>query len=367
MFQILVIEDDPITRITTEKYLKDAGHHTITAENGKVGVYEAINHQPDLILCDIVMPEINGYEVLNTLKKNKNTVHIPFIFLTAKESKEDFREGMNLGADDYLMKPINSRNLLDVIELRLEKKASQRLQVKMELGKAQEYLQNKSSHEYNTPLSGIILSADLALQRYSQLKDDDIKILLKNILFSAKILENTVQNERLYQYLLEAEEDEEKRKLYADGVFESPKDSLEEITQELAEIYEREDDIILETQNTEIHISEQNFRKIIHELIENALKFSKKGSKVNISTSLQEDYFIMQIKDEGLGMTEEQITEIDAYKQFNREIKEQQGLGLGLYITRKLLKFNRGKLSIESLPEKGTKTTAYFSLKALKK
>src|SRR4051812_20977154 len=105
MKKILLIEDNAGIRENTSEILSLANYSVITAENGKVGVELAQRERPDLIICDIMMPELDGYGVLHILGKKDDTASIPFIFLTAKTEKTDIRKGMNLGADDYLTKP----------------------------------------------------------------------------------------------------------------------------------------------------------------------------------------------------------------------------------------------------------------------
>ncbi|MEQ8910353.1 MAG: response regulator [Vicingaceae bacterium] len=119
--KILLIEDDEAIRENTEEILEMANYEMITAENGKIGVQKAKAEKPDLIICDIMMPELDGYGVLYLLGKDPETSAIPFIFLTAKTEKTDRRKGMALGADDYLTKPYEEMDLLNAIEGRLKR------------------------------------------------------------------------------------------------------------------------------------------------------------------------------------------------------------------------------------------------------
>jgi CRP-like cAMP-binding protein/ActR/RegA family two-component response regulator len=121
MKSILVIEDNKDIRENTAEILDLAGFKTFTAENGKKGVDIAIKEKPDVIICDIMMPELDGYGVLHMIRKNENTQTIPFIFLTAKTERSDFRKGMEMGADDYVTKPFEDIELLNAIEIRLKK------------------------------------------------------------------------------------------------------------------------------------------------------------------------------------------------------------------------------------------------------
>lgn len=121
MKKILVIEDNLDVRETLEEVLELSGYNVSTAEDGAVGAKKALENTPDLIICDVMMPKLDGFGVLNILSKRPETTDIPFIFLTAKAEKEDFRRGMNLGADDYITKPFYKDELLQVIETRLKK------------------------------------------------------------------------------------------------------------------------------------------------------------------------------------------------------------------------------------------------------
>lgn len=122
MLKILVIEDDELIRETLLQLLESQSYRVIGAENGRVGVQMALSEIPDLILCDVQMPELDGYDVLRTLRQNSLAATIPFIFLTAQSDKTDFRRGMELGADDYLTKPFTKAELLGAIASRLLKR-----------------------------------------------------------------------------------------------------------------------------------------------------------------------------------------------------------------------------------------------------
>ena len=129
MKAILLIEDNEDIRENTAEILELAGYKSLTAANGMEGVAAAIQHKPDLIICDIMMPELDGYGVLHMLQKNPATQSIPFIFLTAKAERTEMRRGMEMGADDYITKPFTGTELLSAIESRLKKVEMLRLDV----------------------------------------------------------------------------------------------------------------------------------------------------------------------------------------------------------------------------------------------
>ena len=123
MKKILLIEDDVVLRENTSELLELSNYEVVNAPNGKIGVAIAKEIIPDIIVCDIMMPELDGYGVLESLTKNESTQHIPFIFLSAKTERSDVRRGMDLGADDYITKPFNEDELISAIESRLAKAA----------------------------------------------------------------------------------------------------------------------------------------------------------------------------------------------------------------------------------------------------
>jgi DNA-binding NarL/FixJ family response regulator len=121
MKKILVVEDEPATLANLVLMLEMEGFKAFSAPNGELGVAVAKRELPDVILCDVSMPELDGYGVLESLRADKATVSIPFIFLTAKTDKKDLRAGMNLGADDYLTKPASADEVLQAIRARLDR------------------------------------------------------------------------------------------------------------------------------------------------------------------------------------------------------------------------------------------------------
>ncbi len=132
MTRILIIEDEPAMRANLEDILELEGFVPLLAPNGKEGIRLARQQQPDLILCDVLMPDMDGHAVLQALRADPNTVRIPFIFLTAKGEHGDVRQGMESGADDYLTKPVRVDELLRAINSRLERRRQQKEEFKAE-------------------------------------------------------------------------------------------------------------------------------------------------------------------------------------------------------------------------------------------
>jgi DNA-binding NarL/FixJ family response regulator len=132
MIKILIIEDEPAMRANLEDILELEGFAPLLAANGREGIRLARQEQPDLILCDVLMPDMDGHAVLEALRQDESTMRIPFVFLTAKGERGDVREGMELGADDYLIKPVHVDELLRAIDTRLERRRQQKEEFKAE-------------------------------------------------------------------------------------------------------------------------------------------------------------------------------------------------------------------------------------------
>lgn len=141
MKNILLIEDNKDVRENTAEILELAGYNVSSAENGKLGVEMAISNVPDLIICDIMMPVLDGFGVLHLLNKNEHTAAVPFIFLTAKAERTDMRKGMEMGADDYVTKPFDDVELLNAVESRLKKAEAIRKEMKATAGDMNQMLE----------------------------------------------------------------------------------------------------------------------------------------------------------------------------------------------------------------------------------
>ena len=152
MVKILLIEDEELVRENVLELLDAEGFETCCADNGRVGINIAQQEVPDLILCDVMMPELDGYGVLEQVRQNPQTVTIPFIFLTAKAAKGDFRAGMELGADDYLTKPFTRAELLGAVGSQLRKKAAIAARYQSEINKTKQELEHKIRHDSLTGL-----------------------------------------------------------------------------------------------------------------------------------------------------------------------------------------------------------------------
>ncbi len=166
MSKVLIIEDEKNIRETIKEILELNDYEIATAENGLIGIAKALQFKPDLIVCDVMMPEMDGFETLRNIRAINDISNTPFVFLTEKTETRDFREGMNSGADDFLNKPFNTQELLEVIQLRITKSNQAKELFIQEINSLKEEVENlqnsinklsfNNSHVLRAPLLKIL-------------------------------------------------------------------------------------------------------------------------------------------------------------------------------------------------------------------
>ena len=360
MKKVLVIEDERSIRENILELLEAEDFDAIAVENGIKGIEMAKQSKPDLIICDVMMPELDGYGVLKALRSEPSTAMIPFIFLTALADKNDTRRGMELGADDYLTKPCTPEELLKAIATRLEKQAAISQQQTQKLEELRGNIAYSLPHELRTPLNGILGFSNLLLEDLDSLEKSEIREMVEQIHTSGNRLFRLVQNFLLYAELELIASNPERVKGLRSHNTDYPQSIITEQATQQAQKAERKDDLRLNLHNANVQISPNRLKKLVEELLDNACKFSAPGTPLNVSSELSGNSFILCVKDKGRGMTAEQITNLGAYMQFERKLYEQQGSGLGLAIAKLLAELHGGELTIQSIP--GEETTVRIVL-----
>ncbi|MBD3883496.1 response regulator [Phormidium tenue FACHB-886] len=354
MKTILVIEDEQAIRESLCDLLEVEGFSVLDAELGKEGVQLAEARLPDLILCDVHMPDMDGYHVLSHLRQNPHARTIPFIFLTAKGARADQRYGMNLGADDYLVKPCTSEEILAAITSRINRQDTLLSQSQHQLNTLRNNIALSLPHELHTPLNSILLFAEILMSEYDSIDRQEILQISEGIHTSANRLHRLIQNFLLYAQLEIATNDPVKRESLCSGQTALPHLVITEVATRLARQAGREADLVLQLKDATIRMSDLRLQKVVEELIGNAFKFSNAGHQVYVSSTVGLGGFVLRIVDQGRGMLPEQIASLGAYMQFDRHFYEQQGTGLGLIIAKRIVELHGGSLTIESVLGKQT-------------
>jgi DNA-binding response OmpR family regulator/anti-sigma regulatory factor (Ser/Thr protein kinase) len=356
MPRILLVEDDDTLREEMLTWLELEGYQTATATTGRAGLAAAVAEAYDLVISDIMMPDMDGPQLLNELRRRTDTRLLPVIFVTARAERSDVRLGMQLGADDYIIKPFTRLELLMAVETRLARLTEQQRQRDESLAALQRVLHHTLPHELRTPLSGILGFAEL-LQDVDSFSHKELREMAQLVMTSGKRLHRLLENYLLYAQIELIRKDEAKTELLRAARFDGANTVVKRIAERLSTQYNRRDDLelFLEEHDPLLAISSEDWEKIVIEIVDNAFKFSKQGQPVLIGAGLGDGAYLLSVQDHGRGMTPEQLKQIAAYVQFDRKVYEQQGLGLGITIARSLTELYAGSLHIQSKLEAGAR------------
>ncbi len=360
MPKILVVEDEKVQRLMVMTALKAEGYEAIGAESGANGIELARTLLPDLIISDIHMEMGDGYSMLTAIRNDQATATIPLIFITGMADLDSMRYSMELGADDFLPKPFSQEGLLNAVKVRLGKHQKLIQRASKQLDDLRATMSVTVPHEMRTPLNGILGYSDIMRKQFDDLEPLEVGRMAERIHKNAKRLERLVEN-----YLLYAQTEYQKTDLHEkpelfDSEIPNADKTIEQVAVQKAHDFGRSVDLELHLQPGRVSISPKYFAKIVEELVDNAFKFSKAGTRVIISSSYEESQYAFSVTDAGRGMTTEQISQIGAFVQFERKYYEQQGQGLGLTVAKRLVELHGGVVRIAS--EYGHSTTVTVTL-----
>ena len=357
MPKILIIDDDELVREMIATTLQVEGYETISAQDGNKGVEEARKQIPDLIICDVMMPGMDGYATLSAIRQNPATATIPFVFLTGQTTKSDMRQGMELGADDFLVKPVMVNDLVAAIQTRLQKHALTKKETERKLDELRVNLSLSLPHEIRTPLSGIVGFAEVLRDDNGTLKPEEISEMAALILKSAHRLGALVENFLTYAQLQILSTRSDRNSFVGRESTTGLKAHVEETAQKKTAGANRLKDLQVSVADAEAAITLQSMTRLVEELVDNAMKFSKPGSPIEVTSCAEGSEYVLKVRDYGAGMDSKHISDIGAYRQFGRTSREQQGSGLGLTITKMMTELYGGRFTIESEVGKGTVVT----------
>jgi signal transduction histidine kinase len=361
MKKILVIDDTDFIREDIATTLQFEGYETLTAEDGLAGVEKAKLERPDLILCDVSMPRLDGFGALEQIRRTEGIRTVPFIFLTAKAEKADMRRGMELGANDYLTKPFTTDELINAVTAQFAKVQHIEEQIGQEVGKRVDQLGANISyalpHEFRTPLTGIISSTDMIDMVANDLKNGrgidyvELESIAHDIRISAERLRHLTENFLIFTQLQNIASKPSdiallRKQMTEGGIL----GMVEDIFNMLATDLERTSDLTISVEDCEIAMDSKDIYKIIQEIASNALKFSKPGSPIIVNGRVDGNMYRLTIQDQGCGIKESDIPNLGVpFGQFDRLNNEQQGAGLGMAIVKKLLEIYNGSLTVQSV------------------
>jgi two-component system sensor histidine kinase/response regulator len=358
--RILVAEDHEPILMAIRRILEGEGYTVFTATDGVKALEVMEKVRPDLILADIMMPQMDGYALYEAVRARPEWVAIPFIFLTAKAEREDVLKGKSLGAEDYITKPFDPQELVVAVRARLERARAIREATEAEFDRLKQQIVAILGHELRTPLTYVRGYTELALDDVSSLSPETLQDFLEGIKRGADRLARLVENLLLLVRLDTGRAAEEFR-------------LLARVRRDLAAILERTvrqyeerasaGGVALETRVESnlppLQLCEPHFADALGQLVDNGIKFSRgMGKRVTVSARAVGGWVEVAVADEGVGIPSGEMSHLfERFRQIGREQMEQQGTGIGLAIARELIHLHGGDIAVESMPGKGSTFT----------
>ena len=355
---ILVIEDNAVMRTSIVDFLDIEGYKVIVAENGGAGLGILQLYHPDLIICDINMPDFDGYQILRHVRKNETLAKTPFLFLTALVDRKSMRLGMDLGADDYITKPFTNEELLSAVQSRLQRHLTLIKFNSEELERAKKQLTQLVAHELRTPLSSIVMIEQLISRKIDALSKEQVQDLLNSWKSGAHRLHHLVEQMVLLTQL-------DSGVLTPQYVKDDGKPNDIGAVVEMAVGIARQfayrhphGTVQLEAGDETFYVQaiSQALRHAFAEIISNALDFSPQDTVIVLKLSKHDEQVKVTITDTGGGLTTRRLERaLMPFEQIDRHKQEQQGMGLGLPITKKIIEVHGGGIIFQKVASGGTR------------
>lgn len=362
-YHILVVEDHEPLLNAIRLVLERAGYRVTTAPDGLEGLKALDQIRPDLIVADIMMPHMDGYTFYEAVRARPDGLTIPFIFLTARSTREDILRGKGMGAEDYLVKPFDPEELLVAVRARLKRSEEIQRATADEFDHLKQQIVNVLSHELRTPLTYISGYTELALDELPSLSIEELQQFLEGIRRGSERLN------RLVQDLLTLVRLDTGRARTEFQILVRPCDNLGALIRETVTKYQSVAaqngialDIRVPPELPPVPLCEPFFTDALSRLVDNAIKFSRdKGTQVIVEARAAGEGVEIAVVDDGIGIRPEAIPHLfECFRQIDREKMEQQGTGLGLAIARELIRLHGGEITVESRYGEGSTFTIYL-------
>lgn len=363
--RILVVEDHHLLQEAMQEILEVDGFEVLTAGDGLIALDMMQETCPDLILSDIMMPQMDGYEFYEKVRENPRWIRIPFIFLTARGDRDDILKGKAMGVEDYLIKPFDTQELLVAIHSRLKRAHDLQTVTDTEFDQLKQQIIDILSHELRTPLTYISGYTELALDDVAALTPETLQEFLIGIKRGADRL-NRLTDDFLMVVQIDtgraAKDFESFARVHHDlGTI------INRATQYYQMITPQKDIafvVAVDLALPPVKLHEGFFSNALNRLIDNAIKFSPQDSPyIEVRTATSPQWVQISVTDHGVGIAEEDVAHIfRRFQQINRDKMEQQGTGQGLYIAQSLIQLHGGKITVASRPGEGSTFTIHLPI-----
>ncbi len=362
--RILLADDDESEREKLGSILEAQDYVVKTSRNGKLALFDAIEFHPHLVIVNSSLPKLDGFKVLEHIRTNPLLQNTPVIVYSGQQGIA--RKAMDLGADDILFKPFTDKEFVHSVKTRLVKYQKQYSANPQRSHEVDTEVFASYYHEFNTLLHGILGGTNLLINANGKYSPQQTQELLFSVLKSGLRLNHSLSNLLLLEEIRRADINTQLITMFTNGV--SQKGWPNKITGELqhmtTEMYKRGDDLDIQLKDVAIRIKAEYLLRIFIEITDNALKFSKAGQKVTVTGRTDEENYIIEIKDNGKGFPHENLDGVAPYKQLSAKKYDHSGLGIGLYLAKRLVQFNFGEISVA--PNGGEGSVFTVSLPLLK-
>lgn len=347
MYKIVLIEDDIILAENTKTILEIHGFDCSVANKGQLGIELVQSISPDIVVCDIMLDEIDGFEVLNQIRALEQFIHLPFIFLTARADFMDKRRGMNSGADDFLTKPFMAKDLVETINSRLTISSQKKVSVVNEIKKnAVDIFFSVSSKEYLNPLDSIVNLSDTAINQLNNEQYANLNTLLTEINNEGRRVLNTTHKLRWYNQL--ANNINPWAKPVNRGMI-NIRDIQNTVLAELRQRFTKKVIIDFKSNlNTLNGYDEKWIKFLFTELYQNLFQYVDISYKAYSDTRLENDKFVLILRNHYQGNYAFETDDITPFFQANRRSNEMENIGLGLYIIKQWVDSINGTFKVEA-------------------
>lgn len=347
---ILIVDDDVHLAAALALALESNGYRTLHAANAAIGWELARNHLPDLILSDVEMPGKDGRRLLLEMRADPELRTRQFVLMTGKLTFGNQRTAMDLGADDFLLKPFSLTDLLRCVEARLKRAEMSRRLDEGAVAKLQQSLRSSLPHEFFAPLASVLGLTEMLLLDFDKLSPTEVRQELQTIHGAGRRLHRNLRN---YLLILELESPGVDRAL----PWLEETDVAEALTSgaaTAAEHRQRSDDLVLDVTGARVRAKASDLGIMMEELVDNALNYSRKKTPVEVQTRREGGTLRIIVNDAGRGMTPEQLQSLDSTWQRSRSTGEKRDVGLGLMLVRRLAQNLGGEFRLESRDGRGT-------------